>query len=63
MLEKVLLLFVPFRSQIFDVFFGLSHFFNVISIDFIRYSALSAFILCNVHACKVENAKIKDVYA
>ena len=50
--------------RVFVVFLDLVIFanFNAISIDF-RKSALFAFILCNFHVYKWENASIKDKYA
>ena len=48
-----------------DVFldFVILAYFNVISIDFYAVKCISAFILCNFHVSKWDNAHIKDLNA
>ena len=65
MWEEVSLFLVPFRSQIFDAFFDvlLDFVISAYFIDFYAVKSFSAFILCNLHVFKRENADIKDLNA
>ena len=49
----------------FDIFLDLVilPYFNAISIQFMRLSVESTFILCNIHVCYLENAYKKDLNA
>ena len=67
----MLLLLVPFLSQIFDAFWTSFYLdlvifacFNAILISFfMRLSSLSAFTLCNFNVCERENTYIIDLNA
>ena len=70
MWDVVLLLLVPFQSQIFDAFSTsyrtYSHFalFNAISVDFYAVNRLIyIYFICNFHVCNWKNVYIKDLNA
>ena len=62
MWEEVLLLLVPFRSQIFDVFLDLVilPYFNAISVDFYAVKCLNLHLFCVI---SMFESYIKDLSA